>query len=283
MDSNSKEWQDIVSWVDDLPPLPTVAARAISMLEDEGVSSEEVVELISSDPALAARVLKVANSALFARQREVNTLAQSVTIIGFKALKGIIVGATLRQLNKKYSVAEKMIWENSLCTAVAAHVIATHTRRAYVDEIFLLGLLHDLGKVILVIHAAEEYARVIEITKHGKDYLTAEQEIFGFHHCLVGALIAKKWNFSVDTCQVIFRHHEQVRAPILSQQIEKTTIVQAADGVAHVLGYGHLEGYPNLKEQLYMALSALRVSEETANILINDSKEAFLEQQGLFG
>src|SRR5258708_18788725 len=89
--AKGKDWREIVAWVGDLPPMPHVAARAISMVENPDTTAPELTDLLSSDTALAARVLKIANSAMFSRQREITTLNQAIMIIGFKALKGIIV------------------------------------------------------------------------------------------------------------------------------------------------------------------------------------------------
>ena len=115
----NKDWREIVAWVGDLPPMPNVASRAIQMVENPDCTAPELAKLLASDPALAARVLKIANSAMFSRQREITTLNQAVMIIGFKALKGIVVAATLRQMSGRGSAAiEKLVWENSMCCAM---------------------------------------------------------------------------------------------------------------------------------------------------------------------
>ena len=97
--SQGKDWREIVAWVGDLPPMPQVASRAISLVENPDTTASELTDLLSTDAALAARVLKIANSAMFSRQREITTLNMAIMVIRFKALKGIIVAATLRQLN----------------------------------------------------------------------------------------------------------------------------------------------------------------------------------------
>ncbi|MCB0344158.1 MAG: HDOD domain-containing protein, partial [Bdellovibrionales bacterium] len=112
-----KNWTEIVAWVGDLPPLPQVASKAIRLVEDPDTTAGQLTDLLSTDTALAARVLKIANSAMFSRQREITTLNQAIMVIGFKALKGIVVAATLRQLNRKDGEIEKVVWQNSMCTA----------------------------------------------------------------------------------------------------------------------------------------------------------------------
>lgn len=244
----NKDWREIVAWVGDLPPMPQVASRAIALVESPSTTAEELTELLSSDTALAARVLKIANSAMFCRQREITTLKQAIMIIGFKALKGIIVAATLRQLNKRFGKFEQLVWQNSMCTGLCAYQVAKHLRKGYGDEIFLLGLLHSLGQVVFLSNneLATEYKKVIELVKnHHLDYVTAEERVFGFGHPLIGALVAKKWNFSSETCQVILHYHDPIdRGDFGNLQEEKTALVQLADLMVHASGIGSPEGYP---------------------------------------
>lgn len=248
--AKGRDWREIVAWVGDLPPMPHVASRAIQLVEDPNVTAPDLTELLSSDTALAARVLKIANSAMFSRQREITTLNQAIMIIGFKALKGIIVAATLRQVNKSFGKSEQIIWENSMCTAMCATSISKKLKKRYVDEIFLLGLLHSLGQIVLIFNkeTAADYKKVLDLIKTQTiDYCTAEQDVLGFAHPLIGALVAKKWNFSADTCQVILHYKDPIEAAPTSEQEEKTTIVQLADLMSHAAGVGSPDGYP--KEQ----------------------------------
>ncbi len=281
--SSTKDWQDIVAWVGDLPPLPHVASRAIGMLEDPDVTSGDLTGLLSSDPALAARVLKIANSAMFARQRQITTLNQAIMVIGFKTLKGIVVAATLRQMNRRYGEFERIIWENSLVTGMAAHSICHLLNKRYGEEAFLLGLLHDLGKIVLVNHTPNEYKQVMELTVSGSLYYEAEEQILGFSHPLIGALVAKKWNFSPQTCQVILHHHDPIELPVQGDQEEKILVVQAANSLAHTIGYGHFEGYPDLTEEMYSLLSALGIEQDRAIKVADDVRELYTQQSSAFG
>jgi HD-like signal output (HDOD) protein len=276
-----KDWTEIVAWVSDLPPLPHVASQAIVLVEDPDATAQQLTNLLGQDTALAARVLKIANSAMFSRQREITTLNQAIMTIGFKALKGIIVAATLRQLNRSFGAIEKAIWENSTCTAISAMNLSSILKKPYVDEAFLLGLLHDLGKLVLVRQIPNDYKKVVEATKNGSLFVDAEQDFFGYAHPLIGALVAKKWNFSLDTCQIILHHHDPLEAPFENPVDEKTAVIQAADAVAHTLGYGHLPGYPDLTPELDKLLAKIGITQPTAEIL-EKMKEANAQQSSVF-
>lgn len=276
-----KDWKEIVAWVGDLPPLPQVAAQAIALIEDPDSTAGKLSDLLGKDPALAARVLKIANSAMFSCQREITTISQAIMVIGFKALKGIIVAATLRQLNRKFGPVEKMIWENSAATAVICRLLTQKLKKPYVDEAFLLGLLHDLGKLVMMRQIPTEYAKVIEEGKKGVVYTEGEQKFLGFSHPLIGALVAKKWNFSADTCQVILHHHDPYTNPIKTELEEKTAIVQLGDLIAHKLGFGHTTGYVDLMPATLACMKRLGLEESGAEQLFEDANKAFGEQGGV--
>ena len=251
--AQGKDWREIVAWVGDLPPMPQVASRAISMIENPDTAANELTELLSTDTALAARVLKIANSAMFSRQREITTLNQAIMVIGYKALKGIIVAATLRQINKGTSKAEKLVWQNSMGCACTATVIAKRLKKRYVEEIFLLGLLHSLGQIVLLSQEAtsKDYKKIgTLIQKDHLTYVNAEQSIFGFAHPLIGALVAKKWNFSAETCQVILHYADPLEGEGPDTELdEKVALVQLADVITHAAKIGSPDGYPEVREQ----------------------------------
>lgn len=283
-----KDWREIVAWVGDLPPMPHVASRAIGMVEDPSTTAKELTDLLSSDTALAARVLKIANSAMFSRQREITTLNQAIMIIGFKALKGIIVAATLRQLNRGSGKAEKLIWESSMATATSAHLIAKKLKKRYIEEIFLLGLLKNLGQIVLLAQAAAEYKKVVELIKERSvNYIVAEQEVLGFAHPLIGALVAKKWNFSAETCQVILHYRDPVDGPKPdSETDEKTAIIQLADCISHLAGVGNPENYPDEKPLALTLMTHVgfdpKTLEESLTEIVEGTKNQFAAESHIY-
>jgi HD-like signal output (HDOD) protein len=286
--SESKDWREIVAWVSDLPPMPQVASRAMQMVENPDTTAKELTDLLANDTALAARVLKIANSAMFSRQREITTLNQAIMMIGFKALKGIIVAATLRQLNKSFGNLQKLIWENSMCTAMAATTLAKRLKKRYTEEIFLLGLLHSLGQIVLILQTSKEYQTVIKLIEDQKiDYVSAEQQVLGFAHPLIGALFAKKWNFSAETCQAILHYRDPIESPKPESELEeKTAIVQLADIVCHCAGIGNPPGYPDESAKVatlatYVGFPADQIPTLLEDV-VNSTKDQFQKESGIY-
>ena len=288
--AKGKDWREIVAWVGDLPPMPHVASRAISMIENPDTTAVEISELLSSDTALAARVLKIANSAMFSRQREVTTLSQAVMLIGFKALKGVIVAATLRQMHKSTGKVDRLIWENSMCTAMCSTILAKTLKKRYVEEVFLLGLLHGLGQIVFLHQqdTSKQYKEVLAMVQSGEhEYAEAEQKIYGFAHPLIGALVAKKWNFSAETCQVILHYRDLPEGESPDNELEeKTAIVQLADMLAHKAGIGSPEGYPQMDAQISMLATYLGVdpakAPELMTTIVKDTQTMFNNERSVY-
>ncbi len=286
--SPGKDWKHIVTLVEDLPPMPHVAAKLMGMVERPETTTPELERIMSGDIALSALVLKIANSALFARQRQITTLSQAVTMIGYKTLKGIIAAAALKKFQRNMSEVNKMIWYNSVGTAMAALTVATKLKKSYRDELFLLGLLSSLGQLALLDQVPQEYDKVLDlIEQKGLDYATAEFQHFGYTHALIGALVAKKWNFSEESCQVILHCKDPISGEKPQTGVdEKTALVQLAHLLSIKAGIGVFAGYPDVTERMkqiaihigFLPESVDQVLEE----LISESKERFAAERHVY-
>jgi HD-like signal output (HDOD) protein len=287
---SGKDWREVVAMIGDLPPMPHVASRAIQMVENPDTNGKKIAEVLSSDTALTARVLKIANSALFARQKEITTLSQAVMIIGLKALKGIIVAAAVRQVSKKGAGVEKLVWENSLATAMASFQLCKHLGKRYLEESFLLGMLHSLGQVALLSSAqtSDIYPNVISrMQTENCDFVSAEEELFGFGHPLIGALVAKKWNFNDETCQVILHCKDPIINSTPDSETEvKGRLIQLAHLISLAAGIGLPEGCSVSIERieevaLYIGFPDAGISDVISGF-IEDTKERFEKERHVY-
>ena len=227
---------------------------------------------------------------MFSRQREVTTLSQAVMLIGFKALKGVIVAATLRQMHKSTGKVDRLIWENSMCTAMCSTILAKTLKKRYIEEVFLLGLLHGLGQIVFLHQqdTSKQYKDVLAMVQSGEhEYAEAEQQVYGFAHPLIGALVAKKWNFSAETCQVILHYRDLPEGENPENELEeKTAIVQLADMLSHKAGIGSPEGYPQMDPQIGMLATYLGVdaakAPELINTIVNDTQTMFNNERSVY-
>jgi len=170
-----------------------------------------------------------------------------------------------------------------MCTAMCATIVTKRLKKRYVEEIFLLGLLHSLGQIVLLVHqgTTRDYPKVMQLIRDTHvDYASAEQNVFGFAHPLIGALVAKKWNFSADTCQVILHYKDPLEGSRPdSETEEKSAIVHLGDLVAHAAGIGSPEGYPNQLEQITALATFLGFDpknlDTTVEEIINETQRQF--------
>jgi HD-like signal output (HDOD) protein len=289
--SGEKDWREVVQLVADLPPMPQVAQKAMTLVENPATTANELADLLNRDPALAARVLKIANSAMFARQREITTLTQAIMVIGLKSLKGIVVAAAVRQISKSFGKLDKLAWEKSMSCAIASNMVAKSLKKRYVDEVFLIGLLHNLGQVVLIAGntTRKEYQQVYDqVCKDGLEFAAAEQKIFGFSHALIGALVAKKWNFNPETCEAILHHRDPLPGPKAKNEgEEKTCIVSLAELVSRSACIATQDNYPVSQEELRERMMFAGYQQDAIDLelesLIRKVKEQYQSDSAAFG
>ncbi len=270
----------IVSTTGDLPVMPHVANMAMQRLSDPDVSPEELHDIISKDQALAARLLRIANSSCYARSRIVKTIREAVVIIGFNTIKSIIISCAMHDFFKSFGLAEKFIWEHSLGNAIICRMIARKIRYLKAEEAFLAGLLHDVGKVVLYIKLPQKTMWIFQEVyqnPHIPCYLL-EQKVLGLTHAQVGGLLAEKWNFHTDIVEAIAFHHEPEQAQVNAILAH---IVSLSNALSHKLCIGFVKR-PDLNLSALSSTRVLGIDALTLNDLSEEIQEALQSQKEIF-
>jgi HD-like signal output (HDOD) protein len=235
---------DVVDCVEDLPPMPDVIARALQLIDDLDATPDDLAGVIMLDAALASPILRLANSAGQGQQKEITTLSGAIMVVGLKQIKSMLYALALRKLNRNFGSTEKLVWQKSLGCASAAHVLCDKLRKRYRDELYLNGLLHNLGQFVLLSHRelGRLYADVLDrLRQHQEDFATAEREVLGFSHPLVGALVARKWGLPFSTCQAILRYADPFEG-IAGEQDEIVATLKLSVDLGYFLGLGRPDG-----------------------------------------
>jgi len=245
--------EDIVRWVQDLPPIPDVITRALRMADDPKTTPGEMAEVLMADPALASVMLRSANSARLGHQRKVTTLAMAIMLVGMAQLKSVLLAAAIRRWNGRIGPIERLVWEKALGAATSAAVLCEQLDKPYKEELYLTGLLLNLGQVVLLSHTEFRplYPAVLQrIAEHEEDYITAERRVMGFSHPIVGALVAWKWGFPAATCRAILHYPEPLTANS-EEQDDRIIILKLAAIIGLTLGFGRPDGYVvDMQEEL---------------------------------
>jgi putative nucleotidyltransferase with HDIG domain len=205
----------LISNVKDLPPLPGIVIRAMEMALDPNCSVKELQLLISQDQALSAKILRIVNSAMYALRREVSTVSHAVSVLGLQTVSSVIMAASVeRVFNSAKDLGTKIMSEHSWGAALAARAIAKRVRYENSEEALVCGLMHDVGKPVMLMNLQSRYNEIIgEVYRGNKNFNQAELLAFGFSHAHVGAMLARKWNFPPQLAEAVGYHHNPLSAP----------------------------------------------------------------------
>ncbi len=205
----------LIAKVKDLPPLPTVVMKAMEMSQDPNVSIRNLQQVISQDQALSAKMLRIVNSAMYALRREVSTVSHAVAVLGLETVKSVIMAASVeRVFATSKDLGTKLMSDHSWGTALAAKAIARRVHYENPEEALICGLMHDIGKPVLLQNFQPQYREIIsEVYSGNSSFHQMELLAFGFSHAHVGSLLARKWNFPPQLAEAVGYHHNPGSAP----------------------------------------------------------------------
>ncbi len=236
--------EKLLTGIERLEPLPLTLQRLVVILGKEDINTTEIVQVIELDGAVAANILRMANSARFGGRFEITNLKDAVVRLGTSVLLEIALGAqlhTLRTAAPLYDLTEDDLWLHGAAASMAVKAIMRESHSGSIPQIATIAaLIHDIGKLIMVRYLQADVSAILSICSEKQvTFVEAEREIFGCDHAEVGAAVARKWSFPEPITQVIERHHQ---VPV----VEATPMLDAvmlANLAAKTIGVGlGLEG-----------------------------------------
>jgi putative nucleotidyltransferase with HDIG domain len=204
--------REIIEATGQLPALPATTARLLELMDDESAGTGTVLEVIGTDPALTANLLKLCNSAYYGLRREVGSVHEALVLLGNRTVVQLAfatsLGDVLRGPLAGYRLERDALWRHSLAVAVgAAHLAGAVGDRALRERAFTAGLVHDIGKLVL---NGPLKAKLQQLPQTGSyDALRqGERDVLGFDHAEAGRALAESWSFPAALAEVIGRHHD---------------------------------------------------------------------------
>jgi putative nucleotidyltransferase with HDIG domain len=280
----NRELEQLIMNANDLPTIPVVAMKVLQLIENESTTSEDLAKVVSSDPAVAARVLKISNSTFFGCKRQINTLSHAIMMLGYNTLKSLVMAASVKQVYKTYGLTEKMLWEHSFGAGLAARIIASTTQLANDEEAFLGGLFHDIGKTIMNNIDSNQFQMVMQkCYNEDISFQDAEQQFYPYSHADVGGLVIQKWNFPDMLMKAVLEHHRfnfvEDEDPY---QITITCIVGLANLFCHKIGLGQREPEPELQLHESAPARMLNLGEEQLEGMVISFEAAYTQDKSFF-
>jgi putative nucleotidyltransferase with HDIG domain len=239
---DEKRLKKIVEEITGLPTLPTVLTQITKLMQNPRVSAAQVGSVVSTDQALTSKILKLVNSAFYGFPNRISTVTHAIVILGFNAVRSTVMSVsvfdTFGSGGGTAGFDREKFWKHSIGVAVSAKCLAGRMNMKELEEAFIAGLMHDIGRVILDQFVHKEFEKIVAFTKE-KDILIrdAEKEILGgVSHAEIGAWLGRKWNLAPNLVEVIENHHSPSAA---SEHYLLTCIVHAADILARALDIGN--------------------------------------------
>lgn len=222
---------DIIRSASDLPSMPEVAFEVIRTADQAESSANTVAKVLSRDPSLSARVLRLANSAFYGLSREITTISEAVIVLGMRTTKSIaLVAASFPWLHKSLKgtgVNPNLIWHHSIATAILSKNLAAQSKGVDQELAFCVGLLHNIGTVALILTCEKEFPFLLNQLQYDERSIDEiELEMLGFNHATLGAELAASWNFP-ESYETGLRHF--LRPSLMNTPDLLTDIIHVAN------------------------------------------------------
>lgn len=289
---NEEYLHTIQEYLIKMPSLSTTMTKVLAVCNNPDTSANDLNKVISMDPVLAGKVLKLINSAYYCLRNQVNSLTQAIIMLGLNTIKNLALStAVLGTITKKTSLQNNtmdIFWTHCIATGVWAKALALETgiTKSQCEEYFVAGLLHDIGKIPLLHCFSADYMKSIAMAAEKKhSFHTIEKAVFGIDHEEIGNLIAQKWKLEGAIAQTISTHHhlsktdaqthDFVERLAVSDILSKTTVNELEEETIEEIFVKSSLHNPLIKtflEKHNLALSTLKIIQETTQTEIENAK-----------
>lgn len=238
---NDQEIRNRLKKVGSIPSLPEVIQKVNQSVADENCGASELGKIIENDQALSSKILKLANSSYYGLSRHIDTISRAVTILGFNTVSNLALTVSTFKIFSSKSKENRMdisgLWSHSLACGIGARLLMGNKHDVNSEKAFMVGILHDIGKVIINMLFQEEQDKVFDLLAgdQRESILNAEREIMGFTHAEIGAIVTGEWNFPQDVVEFIrFHHHPQN----VKSSLKIVSSVNIANEIVKAIGLG---------------------------------------------
>ena len=214
-EKDTKSTSTLIERVKNIPSLPEVVTKVLQLVQDEKSSSLNLSKVISQDAGLTTSVLRLVNSSYYGFSRQIGTIKEAITILGFTTIRGLVLSSSIFKMFEP-NATDKIIfdyskfWKHNFLTATGTRFLSDLLFYNKMDDVFSAAILHDLGKVILSLYDSKNYGQAYTLSRESFDYkknLRLEEEFCETNHCKIAHLVALAWNLPEIISDVILYHH----------------------------------------------------------------------------
>jgi putative nucleotidyltransferase with HDIG domain len=220
---NNDTIDEIMKDIDNMPSLPVTVAKILEIANNTNATAKDLNKVISLDPVLVTKVLKLINSAYIGVPDKITSIVKAIIMLGINTIKNLALSSAIVPMVGHYVTSKKGkklfnmegFWKHCIGVGVTSKIIASKTgiSNKLLEGYFICGIIHDIGKLVMSFNFPDEYLKAIRLSNEGKfPLIDSEEEIFGTNHCSVGYELAKKWKLTDDLKEVILYHHNPLKA-----------------------------------------------------------------------
>ncbi len=218
--------------------LPVVFHRLVEVLNNDDSTTQDIAQVITSDPGLTAKLLRLVNSPFYGLPYKIDTIPRAVVMVGTRQLVMLAMSTTLITTFKGLPVSlvnMQSFWSHSISTGAAARLLARYAGIPQGEGLFVAGLLHDIARLLIFIHLPKHALYILTEAKRRQESVRdLEQETLGFTHDAIGRELLQSWRFPPELVQRVGNHHQ----PLTENSEQEDIILSAANSLAQALGYG---------------------------------------------
>lgn len=275
----------LIKKIEEIPALPIISQKIMEIAGDEDNSVKKLAAFIEEDRALAVKLLQVANSACYGFLSRASSLEDALTVLGAKEVKSIALGFSVHDFfsHSGSNIFDRaQFWKHSIICGQFAKLLGRHFNVRNNDTLFLAGLIHDIGKVVLDQYFHEDFLRIIEyVSSNNTTFSMAEKEILGTTHYQIAAKLLQQWQFPNKVVMEILYHH----APWYDKNYETgSIIIYLANILTKLAGYSchpneqqiDLHEFTNSSEIDFIIKSGFDLDYKTIKKLTNHIQEFIL-------
>lgn len=268
--------EDIVAQIADFPTLPTVYSRLLEVISEPESTVEEIAKIILNDPASSAKILRTVNSSVFGLQRQIDTISEAIFHVGFNEVKNLVMALSVIDIFQNTASIQNLtaldLWKHSIAVGVITRILGKHANIKNIENYYIAGMLHDIGKLFLMKVFRDDYSKVVkEVYESEVSITVAERDIFQIDHAEVGSLIANKWKLP-ETILNTIKYHESGQIEAGADPV--VAYVNLANSIAIMLELGD-SGELNIPKPKAEIWKHINIKPELLTSLNNEIKTDF--------